>query len=244
MKRSLLFRLTPPIAAPSVARAGRWCWLALLAPVLCSGADSPGFAAFKIIGDRNIFSPRRIASVSETPRATRRAPRVDTLTLVGTMEYDEGPVAFFDGSSSQYRKAVRPGESIAGFQLSWVRPASVVLSLGTNHFEVAMGGQLRREEDSEWRLAATPELPALAHSNRAGPGAGPGPAILQPAPPAPGGANASPQVVILDPEGEELAGFPSEMTPTNGLPEANAGETDPVLLRLRQRAAAERGDRE
>ena len=45
--------------------------------------------------------------------------------MVGTMSYAKGEVAFFDGSSALYRKAVKIGETIAGHKVVAVTPDEV-----------------------------------------------------------------------------------------------------------------------
>jgi hypothetical protein len=87
-----------------------------------SGLD---FSTFKIITDRNIFNPRRSAR-SVTRSETRRTstPKVDSFALVGTMSYEKGPFAFFEGSQSEYRKALKPEDTIAGFKVAEIQTAS------------------------------------------------------------------------------------------------------------------------
>ncbi len=231
-------------------RAGLALGLLMLAsrPAAAQSSAPPksDFSAFRIITDRNVFDPRRYAR-SGPARETRRAARVDTFTLVGTLEYDKGPVAFFDGTSSQFRKAVRPEESIGSFKVADIKPAAVTLVSDTNTFQLKMGSQMRREEEGPWQLAATTELPPLSAPSRGGAGTGPGPVVVrnEPAPGTNQASNAEPQVIVVDSStGSALVGQPSDAADTNA-PASDAGgggETDPILLRLQQRAAAERGE--
>ena len=119
----------------------------------------PGsFDEFKLITQRNIFDPNR--SAPGRPRRTEEAPkpkRIDYMNLVGAMSYEKGRFAFFDGSSSEYRKSVKPGDSIAGYKVADVTAAKVTLESGDKKIEVPVGGQLKREDEGEWRLNATPE---------------------------------------------------------------------------------------
>ena len=117
-----------------------------------TGPASLDYAAFKIIVDGNIFDPNR---------TSRRAPRVrsaprsfDALTLVGTMSYEKGTFAFFDGTSSEYKKALKLADAIAGYKLTNIAPNSVKLASGTNELELSVGAQLRREEDGPWLLSS------------------------------------------------------------------------------------------
>ena len=54
------------------------------------------------------------------------------MTLVGTMTYEKGTFAFFDGSSSEYRKALKRAGIIAGYKLTSIAANSVELASGTN----------------------------------------------------------------------------------------------------------------
>ena len=79
---------------------------------------------------------------------------VDSLTLVGTMSYEKGTFAFFDGTSSDYKKALKLTDAIAGYRVTNIAPNSVKLASGTNELELSVGAQLRREEDGPWLLAS------------------------------------------------------------------------------------------
>jgi hypothetical protein len=117
-----------------------------------AGPGSLDYAAFKIIVDRNIFDPNRFPR--SAPRGpTRPATHVDSLTLVGTMSYDKGTFAFFDGTSSDYKKALKQTDVIVGYKVSNITPSSVTLAAGTNEMKLGVGMQLRREEDGPWRLS-------------------------------------------------------------------------------------------
>lgn len=107
------------------------------------------FASFKIITDRNIFSPTRTtpsAARSETPRP----PKIDSFSLVGTMSYDKGDFAFFDGSGSEYRKVLKATDSIAGYKILSIAENEVVLESGEKKLTLKMGGQFRRVDEGPW----------------------------------------------------------------------------------------------
>jgi hypothetical protein len=111
------------------------------------------YAAFQLIVDRNIFDPNRFPRGPGASRV-RQAPRsVDSLTLVGTMSYEKGTFAFFDGTSSDYKKALKLTDSIAGYKVTNITPNSVKLASGTNELDLSVGAQLRREEDGPWLLS-------------------------------------------------------------------------------------------
>src|SRR4051794_37859687 len=104
------------IATPS--RLTRWAFCCAMAflfsvaePALAATAPAtnslpPGdVAAWNLIPKRNIFNSRRSPQYVPTQRENRPpAPRVESFALVGTMNYDKGPIAFFDGSRSEFRK--------------------------------------------------------------------------------------------------------------------------------------------
>jgi hypothetical protein len=114
------------------------------------------YSAFRMIVDRNIFDPNRYPHRPGEPRL-RSAPKiVDSLTLVGTMSYERGTFAFFDGSSSEYKKALKLSDVIAGYKVTNIAPDGVTLAAGTNALELSVGMQLRREEDGAWRLTEQP----------------------------------------------------------------------------------------
>ncbi|HYG22801.1 MAG TPA: hypothetical protein VEH04_08470 [Verrucomicrobiae bacterium] len=110
------------------------------------------FSAFQIINNRNIFDPNRRAR--EQVRATPRPPQiVDTFSLVGTMSYSNQLLAFFDGSGSDYRKALRTGDRIATFTVTEIQQGTVKLESGTNDVSLRIGMQMRRMQDGSWNPA-------------------------------------------------------------------------------------------
>jgi hypothetical protein len=131
-----------------------------------SPAVGTDFASFGIIPDRNIFNVNRS---SRSSRATREAPtktiQVDTFALVGAMSYAKGDFAFFDGSNSDFRKVLKPGDSIGGFRLKSIGLNSVQLDDAGKSLELAIGSHFRREEQGEWRLVAETAPPSASSSS-------------------------------------------------------------------------------
>ncbi|MEO6033916.1 MAG: hypothetical protein ABIQ35_01545 [Verrucomicrobiota bacterium] len=118
-----------------------------------SGTDFP---SFKIISERNIFSPGRSSRAADV--AKPKPVKVDTFTLVGASSSETGRFAFFDGSSPEFRKVVKRGDSIAGFKvadISWNRVKLVSTNGGPT--EMTLQSQMKRQDDGEWNLNATPE---------------------------------------------------------------------------------------
>jgi hypothetical protein len=120
-----------------------------------TSAVGTGFESFRIIAERNIFNQNRSTRSArrDAPR-TRPAAVVQSLSLVGTMTYEKGDFAFFDGSSADYKKPVKPGEKIAGYEVKEIQPSSVKIANEKQEFELKVGQQLRREDQGEWRLAS------------------------------------------------------------------------------------------
>jgi hypothetical protein len=88
--------------------------------------------------------------------------------LVGILASEKGDYAFFDGSNSDYRKVLQPGQSIANYKVLEMTPERVKIQSGTNLVELRVGTQMRRDNDV-WRLfenpAAAAERPASASSD-------------------------------------------------------------------------------
>ena len=111
------------------------------------------YSSFKVIVDRNIFDPNRTPR-RQGDRGPRTPPKsIDFLTLVGTMSYEKGTFAFFDGTSSEYKKALKLSDGIAGYKVTNIAPNGVKLASGTNELNLSVGAQLRREENGPWLLS-------------------------------------------------------------------------------------------
>ena len=109
------------------------------------------YSNFRTIAERNIFDPNRhgVRQPSDYIR-----PAVDSFNLVGTMSYEKGTFAFFSGSSSQYQKALKCQDSIAGYKVASIGEKSVKLAQGTNQIELRIGMQMRREENGPWKASS------------------------------------------------------------------------------------------
>jgi hypothetical protein len=115
------------------------------------------FSTFKLITERNIFNSHRAVKSARTE--PRPPPRIDTLILVGTLRYEKGVFAFFEGSSSEYRKVLKVADRIAGYELTDIEPASVKLAAAAGDIQLSVGRHLRREEGGDWRVAENTEKP-------------------------------------------------------------------------------------
>ena len=121
-----------------------------------SGRD---YSSFRIISERNIFDPNR--SGRSTRTYTRRAPErrvtTESFALLGTMSYEKGSFAFFDGSRSQYRTVLEPSNNIAGYTILEIAATHVKLEGTNGTIELAVGMQMRRQDEGEWSLSARTE---------------------------------------------------------------------------------------
>ena len=131
------------------------------------------FSSFKAVGERNIFNGNRSGQRMTATRSStqQRSVRVESFSLVGTLLSEEKePVAFFDGSSLELRKALKAGGSIAGFTVKEILHAGVRLAAGTNITEVLVGSGLRREDEGLWKVSTATQ--SYASSSGSGPGGG------------------------------------------------------------------------
>jgi hypothetical protein len=151
----------------------KWLVLALaLVNGLFAGAQSnsvPGptaYSAFsRFVTERNIFDPNRYPRSSSTrstyrPRVARSAP---AFTLVGTLSYEKGMFAFFDGNNSDLRKVLYQSDTnvIAGYTVAEITLTGVKLQTADKKQTVSMKiGEMMRQEGSVWQLAGQGELPA------------------------------------------------------------------------------------
>jgi hypothetical protein len=141
--------------------------VSLAAPAAALGIDSTNsaggassrmdYVSFRVISERNIFNPRR-SGRSTTRTTTRTEPerrvRMERFALLGTMSYEKGRYAFFDGSGSDFRKVAKPDDLIAGFKITEVAPTCVKLEMTNGQvIELCVGMQMKKREDEDWQLA-------------------------------------------------------------------------------------------
>jgi hypothetical protein len=126
-------------------------------------ATTKDFSAFQIISDRNIFNPNRRPRIQNDRRP---ATIVDSFALTGTMSYSDVQLAVFDGTSSDYHKALERGGKIAGYSVAEIGHDSVKLSSGTNNIDLKVGMQMRRSEDGKWAASEASVAPSYASAAR------------------------------------------------------------------------------
>lgn len=145
---------TPPktnAPAPPAARKAAAASSATNAP-----ATGVELASFKIIEERNIFNPNRASRSGRATKAVEKPKPVKTesFTLAGTMSYAKGDVAFFDSASSEYRKALKLKDKIAGYIVTAISNQKVTLELEGKPVDLAVGGQMRRQDENPWEVVA------------------------------------------------------------------------------------------
>lgn len=147
----------PPTAAVAAKSAPAPAAVAAASPA--PGTSKTDYVAFKIINDRNIFNPNR-TSRSAAPVVVAEKPKVvkvEAFALLGTMSYDKGSVAFFDGTSSSYKKAFKPAETIANYKIKEIAQSGVKLEADGKEVELRVGMQMRRQDEGEWQIGAKTE---------------------------------------------------------------------------------------
>jgi hypothetical protein len=116
-----------------------------------AGGSGATFAAFKSIGDRNIFDRNRKGRTNADPLK----PPVEMFSLVGTMQSESGPYAFFNSPDSAYRKALQVGSAIAQFTVRYIAPDRVELERGSRSILLGMGQQLSRSIGGDWTVVSS-----------------------------------------------------------------------------------------
>ncbi|MBI4325997.1 MAG: hypothetical protein HY674_12120 [Chloroflexi bacterium] len=118
-------------------------------------AQGRDFPAFKLIYERNIFNPnRRPGSARGAEGEAVKPAKVDRFSLIGTLIYEQGSFAFFDGTEAQYRTVLKPSGTIAGFKLLEITPNHVRLNTSSNTVDLPMGMQMKRQDEGDWQLVA------------------------------------------------------------------------------------------
>ncbi len=194
------------------------------------------YDSFRMISDRNIFNPNRVAR--GTPRtarsATAPAAHVESFSLVGIMGYEKGLFAFFEGTSANFKQVLQADSVIGQYKVASVMPDVVKLSFGTNDFEMKVGMQMRREDEGEWFLSAGGEGSSRRRAVFSRPLTNGEPGSLTTTNGTEvAGSESEPEVIVVE---GEMSANPAEGEARPGNGAAAAGTTtDPVLLRLMQR---------
>lgn len=121
-------------------------------PPRMPGSVTRDYASFGLIAERNIFNPNRSRHSPYARSEYRRPVRTEAFSLIGTMSYEKGLFAFFDGTSSDFRKSAKPNDEIAGYKITEIAYNKVKLAINTNEIELLIGMQMRREDEGDWML--------------------------------------------------------------------------------------------
>jgi hypothetical protein len=127
-------------------------------------AAQPGFEAYSIVLERNIFDPNR-----QPPRpretasvATPAPPVTEYLDLLGTWVADARKVAFISGSRLATNAQVAPGETIEGWKVESVDTKGIVLAKADRRLAWPVGQRLERSSEVDWRLTERTTVAATA----------------------------------------------------------------------------------
>lgn len=118
-----------------------------------------GFKDFAVITQRNVFNANRNAPAAPVAAPVRapKPPKVEAFALLGTMTSARGAVAFFDGTSTAYRKAVEIGDTLGSHTIAAIEHERVTLKAGDHELCLPLKMQFRREDQGEWLLAELPD---------------------------------------------------------------------------------------
>jgi hypothetical protein len=112
------------------------------------------YSSFKLITERNIFNSKRSSRSAQSRQRSepQRQVKIESFSLVGTLTDSDRRIAFFDGASSSFRKALKPADSIAGFTVKAVEASGVTLERDGNETVLSVGMALRRKDDEPWEV--------------------------------------------------------------------------------------------
>jgi len=119
------------------------------------------YQSFQLINDRNIFNPNRTrrSRYDEDEPEKPKAPKIEVVALTGTLSYAQGTVAFFDSTSSEFRKAAKVGDQIAGYALKEITQSQVALERESQLLQLKVGQQLRRQDEGAWEVTSDAVIP-------------------------------------------------------------------------------------
>jgi hypothetical protein len=125
-----------------------------------SAKTDDGFKPFAVITQRNVFNANRGLAGSTPAAATPKPPKpavVEAFALLGTLLSERGAVAFFDGTSTGYRKAAHEGDKLGPYTLTSIEPDRVTLHQGDREVSLPVKMQCHREGQGAWQVAPLPD---------------------------------------------------------------------------------------
>lgn len=149
-----------------------WATAALGAEIEAA-TEPPSYDTFRILIERNIFSPTRRPNTRTEEEAPRPAPyQPRTMRLMGTVLTPNVKLALFEGDSEAPRNGGKPGDELVGYSIVDVKTDGITLKGESGTFEVAVGSGLSRLEDGTWVVADASAVRASAPSSGADAGGG------------------------------------------------------------------------
>jgi hypothetical protein len=120
------------------------------AAVATGSAPAVSFETFRIVARRNIFNPNRYSERTgrRNPNQLARAPG---FALVGTIIYEKGAFALFDGSDAQYKKVLKLSDTMADYRVVEITPSYVKLEASGHQTTLSVGAQMKII-DGKWEL--------------------------------------------------------------------------------------------
>ena len=125
------------------------------------------YAAFsRFVTERNIFDPSRQPHYTPTrttrTRTTRtRSASAPSFSLVGTMAYEKGYFAFFNGNSDELKRSLHVPGNIAGYNVTEITPGRTLLESADGKEKIELKvGDVMRQEGGKWELTGPGEVPA------------------------------------------------------------------------------------
>lgn len=122
-----------------------------------AGQSDDPFEVFRTIGERNIFDPNRQPRIRRDAPTETPTPADEVISFVGTLQYEKGLFAFFDGTDPLYRMTLPTGGTIAGFSVTQIAPQSVSLTANDRLLTLRMGESLRRRQGTDWAVSTLPQ---------------------------------------------------------------------------------------
>lgn len=119
----------------------------------------------RLVADRNIFDPNRQPHTPATRTVrktthTRTPSAAPAFSLVGTMSYEKGWFAFFNGNQDELKRALSADQTIAGYTVTKITYGRVLLATTnqTDSLQLKVG-DVMRQEGGKWLLAESRDLP-------------------------------------------------------------------------------------
>jgi hypothetical protein len=121
----------------------------------------------RFVTDRNIFDPNRqphnYGSRSTYHTTHIRSHGTPGIQFVGTMSYEKGMFAFFNGNTTELSKVVQVGDKIQGYMVTDIAANTVGLQSADKQEKIAVNiGDGLREENNKWVFSKAGEMPLPA----------------------------------------------------------------------------------